>query len=222
VEEHIVKVLKAEFITHDVKRLKVEKPEGYKFTPGQATEAAVNKPGFNKQNRPFTFTSLNEDPELEFTIKSYIDRGGVTKAIGELKEGDEIIIHDVWGAINYKGPGVFFAGGAGVTPFIAIFRKLYKDGKISGNLLYFSNKTEKDIILKDEFEKMLGNNFYNIITKETTTKYDKRRIDESFIKEKVKNFNQNFYVCGPDKFVAEINATLKILGAKPDSVVFEQ
>jgi hypothetical protein len=49
-----------------------------------------------------------------------------------------------------------------------------------------------------------------------------RRIDESFIKEKVKNFNQNFYVCGPDKFVAEINATLKILGAKPDSVVFEQ
>lgn len=221
-EEHIVKILKADYVTHNVKRFRVEKPKGYSFKPGQATEAAVNKPEFKNQNRPFTFTSLNDHPELEFTIKIYKAHNGVTKAIGELKEDDEIIIHDVWGAINYKGPGVFFAGGAGVTPFIAIFRQLFKDGKISGNLLYFSNKTEKDIILKDEFEKMLGSNFYNNVTREESTKYDKRRIDESFIKEKVKNFNQNFYVCGPDKFVAEINKTLKILGAKPDSVIIEQ
>ena len=221
-KEHVVKILKVEFVTHNVKRLRVKKPKGYAFKPGQATEAAVNKPEFKNQNRPFTFTSLNEDPQLEFTIKIYKEHGGVTKAIGELKDGDEIIIHDVWGAINYKGSGVFFAGGAGVTPFIAIFRQLFKDGKISGNLLYFSNKTEKDIILKDEFEKMLGNNFYNTITRETSTKYDKRKIDETFIKEKVKNFNQNFYVCGPDKFVTDINVALKNLGANPDSIVIEQ
>jgi ferredoxin-NADP reductase len=221
-EEHIVKVLKAEFITHDVKRLRVEKPEGYSFTPGQATEAAVNKPGLEKQNRPFTFTSLNEDPQLEFTIKTYVERNQVTKAIGELKAGDEVIIHDVWGAIHYNGPGIFFAAGAGVTPFIAIFRKLYKDNKISGNKLYFSNKTEKDIILKDEFEKILGENFYNTITREKSSKYDNRRIDEGFIKEKVKDFGQNFYVCGPDKFVTDLNQILQKLGANPDSVIIEK
>ncbi|HEY7751166.1 MAG TPA: FAD-binding oxidoreductase [Ignavibacteriaceae bacterium] len=221
-EEHIVIVLKAEFITHDVKRLRVEKPEGYSFTPGQATEAAVNKPGLEKQNRPFTFTSLNEDPQLEFTIKTYVERNQVTKAIGELKAGDEVIIHDVWGAIHYNGPGIFFAAGAGVTPFIAIFRKLYKDNKISGNKLYFSNKTEKDIILKDEFEKILGENFYNTITREKSSKYDNRRIDEGFIKEKVKDFGQNFYVCGPDKFVTDLNQILQKLGANPDSVIIEK
>lgn len=138
-EEHVVKILKAELVTHNVKRFKVKKPKGYSFKPGQATEAAVNKPEFKNQNRPFTFTNLNEDPELEFTIKIYKERDGVTKAIGELKAGDEIIIHDVWGTINYKGPGVFFAGGAGVTPFIAIFRQLFKDGKIDGNLLYWKS-----------------------------------------------------------------------------------
>jgi predicted ferric reductase len=43
--------------------------------------------------------------------------------IRKLKHGDELIIRDVWGAIEYKGE-VFIAGGAGVTPFIAILRQL--------------------------------------------------------------------------------------------------
>jgi ferredoxin-NADP reductase len=221
-EEHIVKILKTEKVTHDVKRFQVQKPEGYSFTPGQATEASINTPELKNEKRPFTFTSLNDEAELEFTIKIYKERDSVTKALDELKVGDEIIIHDVWGVIHYKGPGVFIAGGAGVTPFIAIFRQLYKNNKIEGNRLIFSNKTEKDIILKDEFEKMLGSNFYNTLTREKSDKYDNRRIDESFLKEQVKDFNQNFYVCGPDKFVQDIQTILSKLGASPESVVFEE
>ena len=221
-EEHIVKILKTETVTHDVKRFRVERPDGYSFTPGQATEAAINKPELINEKRPFTFTGLKDDPDLEFTIKIYKKHDSITKALNELKAGDELLIHDVWGAIHYKGPGVFIAGGAGVTPFIAIFRQLYKDGKINGNRLIFSNKTESDIILKDEFEKMLGKNFYNTLTREESDKYDNRRIDENFIKEQVKDFNQNFYVCGPDKFVKDIQTILTNLGASPESVVFEE
>lgn len=221
-EEHIVKILKAEYVTHDVKRFRVTKPAGYSFIPGQATEVSINKPGLKDERRPFTFTSLNDWAELEFTIKIYKNHDGVTNALGKLKEGDEILLHDVWGAINYKGPGTFFAGGAGVTPFIAIFRQLYKDGQINGNRLFFSNKTEKDIILKYEFEKMLGNNFYNVITREKSSEYFNGRIDENFIKENLRDFNQNFYVCGPDLFVQEISSILKKLGANPESVIIEK
>jgi len=221
-EEHIVKILEAEYVTHDVRRFKVEKPEGYSFTPGQATEAAINKPDLKDERRPFTFTGLNDDDYLEFTIKTYGDHNSVTKALRELNKGDELLIHDVWGAIHYKGPGVFIAGGAGVTPFIAIFRQLFKDRKIDGNRLIFSNKTKKDIILKDEFEKMLGKNFYNTLTREKSSKYDNRRIDEDFLKEQIKDSNQNFYVCGPDKFVQDIQTIFAKLGAEPESVVFEE
>jgi ferredoxin-NADP reductase len=42
----------------------------------------------------------------------------------KVKPGDQLIIRDVWGAITYKGKGVFIAGGAGITPFISIFRDL--------------------------------------------------------------------------------------------------
>ncbi len=221
-EEHIVKILKVEEVTHDVRRFTVEKPAGYKFTPGQATEAAINKPELKNENRPFTFTGLNEWKDLEFTIKIYPERHGVTDELGNLKAEDELILHDVWGAISYKGPGVFIAGGAGVTPFIAIFRQLQKDNKLGGNRLIYSNKTEQDIILKEEFEKMLGNKFYNTLTREKNDMYDNRKIDESFLKENILDFNQNFYVCGPDQFVQDINGALMKLGAKPDSVTFEK
>jgi ferredoxin-NADP reductase len=152
-EEHVVTILHTEYVTHNVKRFTVEKPEGYAFAPGQATEISINKPEWKNKKRPFTFTSLNKWPQLEFTIKIYPDKHGVTEQLGKLQKGDELIVHDVWGAISYKGPGVFIAGGAGITPFIAIFRQLQADDRLAGNSLIFSNMTSADIILKEEFEK---------------------------------------------------------------------
>ena len=132
-EEHLVKILSIESVTHDVRRYKLEKPQNYSFIPGQATEIAINKPGWKNERRPFTFTSLNDWDHLEFTIKSYPQRNGVTNQLLQLKQGDELLLHDVWGAIQYKGEGTFIAGGAGITPFIAIFRQLHKDGKLGNN-----------------------------------------------------------------------------------------
>src|SRR5260221_5986920 len=98
-ETHIVKLLSIKQVTHNVKSFRVEKPAGYAFVPGQATEVSIHKPGWEEERRPFTFTSLNEDPWLEFTIKRYADHAGVTNALHQLAEGDELIIRDVWGAI---------------------------------------------------------------------------------------------------------------------------
>ncbi len=98
---HIVKILAINEVTHNVKSFRFEKPAGYTFAPGQATEVSVNKAGWEKEKRPFTFTSLNEYLYLEFTIKRYADHNGVTNQIHQLKEGDELIIRDVWGTISY-------------------------------------------------------------------------------------------------------------------------
>jgi ferredoxin-NADP reductase len=220
--QNIVKILSTEPVTHNVKRFRLEKPAGYTFNPGQATEVSINTPELKEERRPFTFTCLPEDDHLEFTIKIYSDHDGVTNALGKLKAGDELIVRDVWGAIEYKGPGVFIAGGAGVTPFIAIFRKLYKDGKVNGNKLIFSNKTSKDIILKDEFEKILGDNFINILTQEEDGNIQHGRINTDYLKKTIDNFQQHFYICGPDPFVHDITKALEDLGADTESVVFEK
>src|ERR1700722_19582884 len=115
--EYIVRIIGIREVTHDVKSFRFEKPAGYQFIPGQATDVSINKPAWKEEKRPFTFTCLNEDPYLEFTIKRYSDHHGVTDQLHQLGPGDELIIRDVWGAIAYNVPGYFFAGGAGITPF---------------------------------------------------------------------------------------------------------
>ena len=139
-----------------------------------------------------------------------------------LKAGDELIVHDIWGAIHYKGEGTFIAGGAGITPFIAILRQLQKDGALGRNQLIFSNKTSKDIILREEFEKMLGKHFINTLTEEKAGQYDNRKIDKAYLREKINNLSQYFYICGPDAMVEDIANDLRELGVEKSRIVTEE
>lgn len=220
--EHIVKILETHYITHDVKRFVVERPAGFDFIPGQATDVSLNLPGWENNLHPFTFTGLIEWDYLEFIIKIYENPEGITHRLRQTNAGRELILHDVFGAIQYKGPGVFLAGGAGITPFIAIIRHLYKQHRLEGNKLIFSNKTSADVILKEEFTAMLGPYFINVYTRENTIGYLGKRIDRDFLIENISDFGSHFYVCGPDEFVKDITAQLQKLGASSDSLVFEK
>ncbi len=220
-EEHIVKILAIETVTHDVKRFRVEKPKGYEFIPGHATEVSINTPALKDEKRPFTFTSLTSDQYLEFTIKIYPSHKGITSELGKLKPGAELIIRDVWGAINYKGKGVFIAGGAGVTPFISIFRDLNTKNEVSGNILVFANKTKADIILESEFKELLGNSFINILSDEEVKGYAHGMIDEDFLKANINDFGTKFYICGPPPMMDAVLKQLANLGAADNSITLE-
>jgi ferredoxin-NADP reductase len=220
--KNIVKILDIKQVTHDVKCFKIEKPAGYHFSPGQATDVAINKAGMEEEKRPFTFTGLTGDAYLEFTIKRYADHHGVTDQLHQLVPGDELIIEDAWGAIEYKGPGYFIAGGAGITPFIAILRMLNKDNAIANNTLFFSNKTAADIIYEQELSAILNKEAVYILSRENNTRYPSGKIDREFIEKHVSDFSKHFYVCGPDKMVQEIIETLQKLGANADTVLFEK
>ncbi|GMQ30864.1 FAD-binding oxidoreductase [Algoriphagus confluentis] len=217
-----VKILGIESLTHDVKQFKVEKPTGYSFTPGQACEVAINQEGYREEKRPFTFTSLPQEDHLEFVIKSYHDHEGVTKKIDSLQVGDELIVDDSWGAIEYKGQGTFIAGGAGITPFIAIFRDLLEKGKLKGNRLFFANKTAKDVILEDWFREILGDDFISLLDKEEKSGHVQGRVDKEFLKKNVTDFSQEFYVCGPEPMIEAVSKSLEELGANPEAIVFEK
>jgi hypothetical protein len=221
-ENQIVKILNIEQVTHDVRAYRVEKPGGYSFIPGQATEVSINKQGWEEEKRPFTFTCLNEDPWLEFTIKSYHDHPGVTHKLYSLIDGDELILRDVWGAISYQGPGYFLAGGAGITPFIAIFRQLSRQGQIEGNELYYSNKTRADIIRYPELGKILGSNVHYLLTREKDADHRHGRLDAAFIEKAGLDFSKPFYICGPDQMIADLKAVLEKAGARSESLVFEK
>ena len=220
-KDHIVKVKSIIHITHDVLQINTEKPNGFSFTPGQATEISINKESWQYETRPFTFTSIPQDDYLQFTIKTYPSQKGVTNELLQLKINDELILHDVFGAIAYKDKGVFIAGGAGVTPFISIFRYLKSTNQIGSNKLIFANKTKDDIILEKEFKSLLGNNFINILSNETVSGYEHGQITEGFLKEHIKGSDKNVYLCGPPPMMAAIEKQLANLHVAENSIIKE-
>ena len=217
-----VNILDTVPVTHNVRHYRLERPKGYNFSPGQATEVSIDRDGWQDKKRPFTFTCLPDADNLEFTIKSYFDHTGVTNELWSLGAGDKLILRDVWGTIQYRGPGTFIAGGAGVTPFIAILRHLNATGKIAGNRLIVSNQTEKDIILRDEFEAMNGLETLWTVTNDQKSKLLQERIDADFLRRHVSDFSGNFYLCGPDTMVSELRGLLEDLGADVSNVTWEK
>ena len=215
----ILRVIATDYITHDVKRFVLEKPPGYTFIPGQSVHVSINLPEWKNQLRPFTFTNLPEDEYLEFMIKIYRDRNGVTKKLETINAGDELILHDIFGTIEYKENGVFISAGSGITPFLSIFRYLYKQKRLRENLLIYSNKTSEDVIMEESLHKMLKDNFVTIYTREHVVGFMEKRIDRDFLIDHISNFKLHFYICGPETFVKDLREILLSLGAKIDHII---
>ncbi len=216
-----VKIRKIEHLTHDVLRIIADKPKGISYNPGQAADVAVNKPGWEQEWRSFTFTSLPHEDYIEFNIKTYTSHNGVTNQLLSLHEGDELIIGDVYGDIAYKGEGVFIAGGAGITPFIAILRDLERKHAIGNNKLLFANKTKGDIIREGDFKKLLGGNYINVLSDETIAGYEHGFITMEMIKKYSDANLKYYYLCGSPPMMNAMEKHLASLGVDDSHIVKE-
>lgn len=219
--KQVVRIESIRHITHDLLLVVTEKPTNIKFFPGQATEISINKNGWKAEKRPFTFTSLPESEFLEFTIKIYPSHKSVTNKLLDLKADDELILHEVFGEITYRGEGVFIAGGAGITPFICILRYLKSKDKIGNNKLIFANNTKADIMLEQEFRDMLGDNFINILTHDIVDGYNHGLISAEFLKEHISDLDKYVYLCGPPPMMYAVEKLLANQGFDEKLIIKE-
>ena len=208
--DYTTEIIDKTHLTHDVIQFRLKKPAGFTFTAGQAVEMSL--PGGNGHRAPFTLTSLDHTPYLEFIIKIYEEHHGLTLALAQKNSGDSLTVTDPWDSFLVKGPGVFIAGGTGITPFIAILRDLKKKSNIAGSRLFFSNKTGADIFLESELRSLLGQGYMNVITREKGHPDYSSRMNAAFFHKHISDFSQPFYICGPEGFVGEIQTYLGQLG----------
>jgi len=208
-------------VTHDTYHLVFDRPDGFDYAPGQGVELHLLKKGWDDKGRPFTPVTLPDEPTLEFVIKSYPDHNGVTEQIGKMKPGDEVELKGPFGAISDNGPGVFIAGGAGITPMIAILRKRLRDrGTLEGSTLVFANKTEADIIWREKFEAMEGLATAFVVD-EPGASVPQQRIDKDYLRQFVGQ-DSRCYLCGPPPMMKAVRAALHDLGVKEARIIEEK
>lgn len=155
------KVTKVEDVTHDTKRLVFALPSQDDEMGLTAASCLVAKADVNGENvvRPYTPTNTNaEKGHVELVVKGYPD-GKMSKHIANLKVGDELamkgpLIKFVYTPNQYARMG-FICGGSGLTPALQVIKEICRNPDDSTQVvLIYCNKSEQDIILRDELDAM--------------------------------------------------------------------
>ncbi|NHK28935.1 flavodoxin reductase [Parvularcula flava] len=215
---HKTRLISTHQVTHDVKSFRLERPKGFDYKPGDATELALDADNWRDEKRPFTMTSLPDDDTLEFTIKSYPDHGGVTMRLHRLEPGSSLLIDDPFETFRHDSNAVFIAGGAGITPFLALLRSLKKQNRIAGNRLVFANKTRADIIHQEELSAMNGLAVTHVLSNEKIDGYRHGHIDKELLTDILGDNDKRFHVCGPPPMQEAVEKALHEMGFEADSI----
>lgn len=184
---------------------------------------------------PFTISAAPEEPLLRFTIKNV---GAFTAAIASLASRTLLKVAGPFGnfcrGIDEKERIVMIAGGVGVTPFLSVLRHFKHLGAANRVLLFWSNKTYKDIFCGDEFKEMtraMNLTCIHCLSREDDVSpygdedfprlfYERGRIDKGIMKHHGVDAGASFYLCGPP---AMAETTLQeLMGLGVPSEVVEQ
>lgn len=109
-------------------------------------------------SRSYTPISNNLDRgRMELLIKCYPDGKLTGKYLANLEVGDEVLFRGPKGAMKYS-PGMckkigMIAGGTGITPMYQLIRAICEHETDTTEIsLIYANRTEEDILLRDELE----------------------------------------------------------------------
>jgi len=205
----------------------------FSFQPGQYAAISFKHKGRPTPARCFSITnSPTEQGILQFSIRK---KGRFTKAVCDLKKGDEILVRGPFGGFVFDAERdrdvVMIAGGIGVAPFMSMIQ-LMKATKTPHKVrLIYSFKSQDDVPFFDSiinFDKSTPNfSAQFVVSGGYIGKFAKNvksgRITPDIINEVVEGryHEKSFFICGPLPFM---NAMSKILREKgvPDNMIITE
>ncbi|HEY3272806.1 MAG TPA: FAD-dependent oxidoreductase [Methanocella sp.] len=223
VETHLEKVVPR---TQDVKSFVFPRPGGFDYKAGQWMYVNIRIEGVTKMHH-FTISSSPTEDYIMFTKK--ITDSPYSKALDTYKGGEWFRLWGPFGEFTFSGeyPKLgFLSGGIGITPLRSILRYIV-DKKLPTDVkMLYANKTEADIVFKEELEQMQqqGKNIKigHVLTRQPDWKGLKGHVTAQMIKEQMPDYQERvFYICGPPGMNAALSKELKALGMPDDKIKLE-
>lgn len=185
--------------------------------------------------RSYAPISKYEDPFIELVIKvyagdktqnsNYPDGGKMSQYLNTLQIGDAIDVSGPFGSHEYINPGALqtgnriiqfnklglIAAGTGITPMLQIITKILQDPNDHTEIsLIFANKSENDILMREEIDMLSSISpsqfevWYTLDKPPTDNwKYDKGFVTKQMISQHLPKPNTNtaIFICGPPLFI---------------------
>src|SRR6476661_5329338 len=121
---YVIKLLSAREIANGTRSFEFEKPQGYTFKAGQATDWTLIDPvetDDEGNGRSFSLACAPAEPVLRLATR--MRDTAFKRILGKMQPGYTISIDDPWGDFTLDADdskeAVFLCGGIGVTPFLS-------------------------------------------------------------------------------------------------------
>jgi ferredoxin-NADP reductase len=159
--DHLYRVLEVKQEVPKVWTIKFAPPPGerrFDFLPGQFQFVTLFRGG-GLPVEEHHFTIASSPTETGFHASTIKESGDFTASIGRTKPGDTAAIQAPFGHFSYvfypeARDLVLIAGGIGITPLMSNLRHM-RDTKADRRvLLIFANRTESDIVFKEELSRI--------------------------------------------------------------------
>ncbi|MFQ6077686.1 MAG: ferric reductase-like transmembrane domain-containing protein [Thermodesulfobacteriota bacterium] len=195
----------------------------FSYAPGQFAFVTFHSEALPLERHPWTISSAPTRPgSLVFIIKC---SGDFTAHIGKLKPGDTAVVDGPYGLFSYpayvQDPNaelVMVSGGVGVTPMLSMLRYMADRGDSRKVTLVWSNRTEADILCRDEFEaieaKLSNLSVHHVLTRQKDFQGPTSRLDAAMLKELLSESDRDaaVFVCGPPPMMNAVCKALKGIG----------
>ncbi len=205
----------------------------FDYAPGQFAFVTFHSESLPVERHPWTISSTPTRPQgLIFTIKC---SGDFTAHIGRLKSGDTAEIDGPYGLFSYLASVrdqnqelVMIAGGVGVTPMLSMLRYMVDVDQMRKATLIWSNRTEEDILCRDEIEemeeKLLNLTVHHVLSAQADFQGRTGRLNQDMLKELLSNTSHEacVFVCGPPPMMDAVCGDLKKIGYSPRTILTER
>jgi ferredoxin-NADP reductase len=211
--------------TYNVKSFRFPRANSLTYKAGQYMLVTL-KMGEQEARKPFSISSSpTEKSYIEFTKK--LTGHPFSERLDALKMGDAVTIEAPFGNFTFDGRFeriALLSGGVGITPLRSIC-KFCTDMKLNTKVtLLYGNRTERDIVFRQELEQMQRQN-KNLKIVLTLTEPNanwggyKGYIDAEMIKKEIPEYSQTvFYICGSPAMVQAMENLLKALNVSAENV----
>jgi glycine betaine catabolism B len=214
--------------TDDVKSFRFPRPADFSYKAGQFIMVSVMS-GETKLTKPMSISSSpTEKNYMEFTKK--ISDHSFSKTLDALTVGGWVGVEGPYGSFTleseYEKIGML-SGGVGLTPLISILRYC-TDMNLNVNIvMLYGNRTERNIIFKDDFEQMQkqNKNIKIALTLDDPQEGwtgEKGNINADMLKRILPDYQERvFFICGPPGMVQAMTGLLRSLSIPDDQIKLE-